>query len=242
MIWLKALILGAGRVGRKTYAIAITLTTTTAPIPAILPKLREDNRSLIVGFAIDPEGDMQNLFNNGGPKGAGVDAAAHAIDLGGKTLDAFDGYLPGLYSQLGMVETGRVKFNPDYAPEGWNLERDDSPDVVFMRFAGWPGGDRQGAIARAKNPAAWRAHEQSARYYDDWDEAKKASRERASRVRHDGTMSDVANDYPPEAAKYTPGEREVLAAVARTHGWEWALRNAERTLDEARAIQGEDLE
>ena len=75
---------------------------------------------------------MGNLFNNGGPKGAAHEVLLEMLRDGGKTADAFDGYLPTLYANFGLQETGRMKFNPDYAPEGWNYERDDNPDVVFL--------------------------------------------------------------------------------------------------------------
>jgi len=42
--------------------------------------------------------------------------------------------------------------------------------------------------------------------------------------------------------RFTPGEMRVLAVVARSKGWEWTLRYADRLLDEARAIEGDDLE
>jgi hypothetical protein len=191
-----------------------------------------------VGFALDPDGDIQNLFNNGGPKGSGVDALFEAIDRGGKTLDAYDGYLRNLYTQAGFVETGRMHFNPDFAP-------DDEPDVVFMRWGGWPGGDRDGSMARAKSREGWIEGERSERYYSGaaWDQAKADSREKASYVRHSAmSIPDVRQDVPPEAAQYTPGEQKVLALVAATHGWEWALRHAHRTLEEARSVHGDDLE
>src|SRR4051812_18040503 len=85
-----------------------------------------------VGSAISPEGDIQNVFNNGGPQGAGVEAIIHGMHQGGHTLDAFDHYLPRLYAQLGFQETGRVPFNHEYAPAGWDYQNHGEPDVVFM--------------------------------------------------------------------------------------------------------------
>jgi hypothetical protein len=90
------------------------------------------NHNGTVGTAVSPEGDIQNLFNNSGIKGLGTRAMAHAIESGGRTLDAFDPYLPKLYRQFGFRETSRMKFDRDFAPEGWNYAQDDDPDVVFM--------------------------------------------------------------------------------------------------------------
>jgi len=42
-----------------------------------------------------------------------------------------------------------------------------------------------------------------------------------------------------ELALWTPGERDVLAVVARTRGWEWARRYAPRILAQARTVDGD---
>jgi len=42
-----------------------------------------------------------------------------------------------------------------------------------------------------------------------------------------------------ELALWTPGERNVLAVVARRKGWEWTRRHAPRILAEARMVEGE---
>lgn len=112
--------------------------------------LSEDGKT---GITVSADGDIQNAFRNpGGIKGSGKQAVVHAMMHGGVTLDCYDGYLPGLYGSLGFVETGRMKFNPEYAPEG--MPAGETPDVVFMALD-----------AKASN-----------KYYDDWDEAKAAAR------------------------------------------------------------------
>lgn len=135
-----------------------------------------------VGVALSPQGDIQNLFNNGGPKGAGVDALAEAIDQGGRTLDCYDGYLPKLYTQLGMVETGRMAFNREFAPPGWDYARLGQPDVVFMAWKGWPQDDKQGSIERAKAKSGGLPLVRSARLYNgaQWDRAKLDARRAAN--------------------------------------------------------------
>lgn len=117
------------------------------------------------GFVVSPEGDLQNVFNNG-PKGTGVgaDMVEHAIENGAVTLDAYDGFLPRFYTEHGFAETGRMKFNPEYAPDGWNFEADDSPDVVFMSLGAgtqpkrWFNGDEWNAAkasARDQVGTSW---------------------------------------------------------------------------------------
>ena len=55
-----------------------------------------------------------------------------AIHNGGTHLDCFEPMLPRYYSQFGFVPVARTKFDPNYAPEKWNFERDKHPDIVFM--------------------------------------------------------------------------------------------------------------
>lgn len=87
-----------------------------------------------VGFALSPEGDLQNVFNNSGRKGAGTDAILHAIQLGAKTLDCMAGYLPQYYSNFGFQLTNSVKWDDQYAPAGWDYEKYGRPDIVFMEY------------------------------------------------------------------------------------------------------------
>lgn len=125
-------------------------------------------------------GDIQNVFNNGGPKGAAAGAIVAAIGAGGRTLDCYDGFLPSYYHQFGFEETGRMKFNSEFAPAGWDKKL-GTPDVVFMTWKGYPEGGSRGAIARAASRSDWLGHKESSFYTTDWDEAKAASR-KAARV------------------------------------------------------------
>ncbi|MCD2114403.1 hypothetical protein LQ384_25160 [Rhodococcus rhodochrous] len=63
----------------------------------------------------------------------------HATALGGHRLDCFDTVLPDLYADAGFVPVARLKWNDDYAPDGWDYEtfrtfNDGRPDVVFMAY------------------------------------------------------------------------------------------------------------
>ena len=89
-----------------------------------------------IGSAVSPEGDIQSVFNNSGIKGAGGAAIEAAKAAGGKTLDAFDPVLPGIYKQHGFVETGRAPFDPAQAPAAWDTKKNGTPDVVFMKLKG----------------------------------------------------------------------------------------------------------
>jgi hypothetical protein len=129
------------------------------------------------GFMVTPDGDLQNVFNNSPVRGAGKAAVERAVAEGATTLDAYDGFLPGYYSQFGFRETGRMKFVDEYAPEGWDFETQGRPDVVFM--------------ARTGRTEA----EPSAAYFDDWDEAKAASREAVNVPEPTGLLDRLTPAY-----------------------------------------------
>ena len=95
------------------------------------------------GYIVTGEGNLEGVFNTGETKGLGRHAVQHAIDNGAKTLNAFDVSadiagvnLPEYYSGFGFVETGRVPFDENQAPEGWDYDKYGRPDVVFMGLKG----------------------------------------------------------------------------------------------------------
>lgn len=60
-----------------------------------------------------------------------------AVAAGGRRLDCFDTVLPAIYAKSGFVPVARLKWNDDYAPEGWDYAtyvafNGGRPDVVFM--------------------------------------------------------------------------------------------------------------
>lgn len=74
------------------------------------------------GFGVTSGGDLVGLFSL--VPGRGRSLVSQAVSRGARTLDCFDGFLPGFYASLGFVETGR---EPNWTPGG--------PDVVFMELA-----------------------------------------------------------------------------------------------------------
>jgi hypothetical protein len=152
-----------------------------------------------VGGAMQPDGDMGNLFNNGGPKGAGAEVLLQMMDEGGITADAFDGYLPGLYANFGLAETGRMKFNPDYAPPGWDFEKYDSPDVVFLAKTK-DVGSKSEIRTRVYGPREhWIPATTGSKYYDDYDAARRDATE-AARAHARRTGSAEQRREEPRAA------------------------------------------
>lgn len=74
------------------------------------------------GFGITESGDLTCLFNIG-PAGRGQAAVAKAIELGARTLNCFEPFLPAYYERLGWhVE----RWEDNWTPGG--------PRVAYMRF------------------------------------------------------------------------------------------------------------
>ena len=91
------------------------------------------------GFAVKPDGDLVSVFSTGRGRLPAIMSAADRAGAG--MLDAFDirqagskQGLPAMYGQYGWKETGRMPWDPQYAPPDWRPEL-GTPDVVFMRKA-----------------------------------------------------------------------------------------------------------
>ena len=170
------------------------------------------------GFALSPEGDIQNVFNVPGEsgnksKGGGAEAMLKAIAEGGVTLDCFDPFLPQYYHQFGFEETGRLGFNRDYAPEGWDYDNYGEPDVVLMAYRdrGETRDQILGRVGRGRREWLQQPH---APRFEEWDDAA-ASRDRflaerggedaAGELRGDGRAG--VRDQALEAAARSGEER-----------------------------------
>jgi GNAT superfamily N-acetyltransferase len=170
-------------------------------------------KDMKAGVAVDKQGDLQNLYNNGGPKGIGADLIAEAIHKGAKTLDCYDEFLPNYYAQMGFVETGRLHFDINFAHD-WDVNKQGEPDVVFMAWKGYPNGDEKAAIARAKSSREnWIPHEQTTNYPADYDTAKEQSRVVAGRTktyRYSGQGKRPTADGAGNQSFTASGERSRL--------------------------------
>jgi hypothetical protein len=62
-----------------------------------------------------------------------------AVEAGGRKLDAFDTFLPGIYEAAGFKPVARLPWNDEFAPPGWNKDtfndfNNGEPDVVFFVY------------------------------------------------------------------------------------------------------------
>lgn len=132
------------------------------------------------GFALKPDGDIVAVFGNKSEPRSGYAVLSAAVQAGGKKLDAFDTFLPDIYSAAGFKIVGRMKFNDEFAPappeaiRAWDKKtfkkfNKGEPDIVFMvhdpDYFGPPTGGR---------------------YFDDYDAAVAAQ------------DAEVARIYPPK--------------------------------------------
>ena len=72
-------------------------------------------------------------------KGSVASNLSVAIELGGRRADCFDTVLPDLYAAAGLVPVARMKFDDEYAPDGWDYDLYEKfnggrPDVVFLAY------------------------------------------------------------------------------------------------------------
>ena len=93
------------------------------------------------GVAVKSDGDIVSLFKCPTSEIHGFlkFGIAKAIEYGGKKLDCYNISREGLpykYSMCGFIPVCRIKFNREFAPDGWNYERDGEPDIVFMAYCG----------------------------------------------------------------------------------------------------------
>lgn len=93
-----------------------------------------------VGFALKGD-DIVSLFKHPDSTADKVTASvlSLAVDQGGKRLDCFDTALPHLYGASQFKAVARLKWDDQYAPEGWDKTKytaynKGEPDVVFMKY------------------------------------------------------------------------------------------------------------
>ena len=86
-------------------------------------------------FAVKPDGDIISVCKNTGEKISARALMAAAVENGGDHLDSYVGNFY-FYQSCGFEVVSRCKFDPKYAPPGWDPKRDKKEDVVFMRYVG----------------------------------------------------------------------------------------------------------
>lgn len=86
-------------------------------------------------IAITPDGDIVGVCHNMGDIVSGSDMLSFAVKNGGKKLDAFR-KLWRFYSKNGFEPVSWTPFDEQYAPPGWDAERDEKEPVIFWKHTG----------------------------------------------------------------------------------------------------------
>lgn len=99
--------------------------------PGTVTFMSPDN---MTGALVTADGDIEAVFKNpkSTAKGAGSSLLLNAINNGGTKLDCYGEDLVALYTKHGFVPVAKVKWNPEYAPEGWSY---GPKDVYVMKLA-----------------------------------------------------------------------------------------------------------
>lgn len=216
------------RMGALAAAVYVYPTEEYADMRLFLDK---DGKA---GFALKGD-DIVSVFNAHDPedttkKGVGRSLIAQAVQEGGRRLDAFDDVLPKIYAQEGFVPAARMKFNEEFAPEGWNyddaaikaLPNDGKPDVVFMAYD---------ANALDKKYGDHVAEGNGGEYFDDYDAAVDAQVDKAKGVSDAESEEDAEPSLDDLKAKRT--EAKAALDAAKKSGDQAAIDTAQQKFFEA---------
>ena len=158
-----------------------------------------------VGAAVTAEGDLVSVFKLPGSK-EDINPLLHEAAKVAKTLDGFDinGKLPDLYAKHGFRPSGRMKFDPEFAPEGWTQEM-GTPDVVFMVKD--PAG-RSGLPKIRPEKGGYAAIKEEVPIVGDYEQAVAGQRSAASMVE-----VPTVKPEPPPPARNQPDEQPAVSAA-----------------------------
>ena len=152
------------------------------------------------GVAVENDGNITAVFNNyavSGKKNIVNILLLTALDNGGTKLDCYATYAPhdltSKYARLGFVPVAWMRFNPEYAKEGWHH---GEPDVVFFVH----NGDSAEMIRQKVNqyPTYTKEDIRQLPEFTDYDEAKAYQESKVQEITKSGerySFSDV-RDMP----------------------------------------------
>jgi hypothetical protein len=85
----------------------------------------------LAGYGLTPDNELVSVFSIPGAA-QGRMAVDQAVKNGAKHLDCFDTILVSFYNEFGFEVTGRVEWDDQYAPPGWDYDQFGKPDIVSM--------------------------------------------------------------------------------------------------------------
>ena len=152
------------------------------------------------GVAVESDGNITAVFNNYSvslERGVVLKLLLTALENGGTKLDCYATYAPNdltsKYAKLGFVPVAWMRFNPEYAKEGWHH---GEPDVVFFVH----NGDSAEMIRQKINqyPTYTKEDIRKLPEFTDYDEAKAYQESKVQEITKPGerySFSDV-RDMP----------------------------------------------
>ena len=185
------------------------------------------------GVAVTPEGDLISVHKHPDStvesmKPLIAEAASRAT-----TLDAYDigGVLPDLYAPYGFRVVGRLKFDRQYAPDGWDYAKLGEPDVVFMVKD--IDGRTDALAVPPKDAGGYESIRDSVPVYADYDELAKVQKEMRNVVNRRGRSEwkwnghTIASDQSGNVVRtaYLPDKRPGLDKVTVPQGSDLAALN-----------------
>lgn len=107
--------------------------------PGVRLFLTQDGKG---GIALNDDEIVSGFMGDGAVdrgQGAVQSMIAKMVELGGRRLDAYDTILPKLYANAGFKPVARIKWDDEFAPDGWDYElygdyNEGRPDIVFMAY------------------------------------------------------------------------------------------------------------
>lgn len=85
--------------------------------------------------AVTSDGDIISVCRKKDDKVRGSDLLKKAVANGGNKLDAFEG-LYGFYARNGFEPVSWCEFDEEYAPEGWDKNKDKKERIIFWKYTG----------------------------------------------------------------------------------------------------------
>lgn len=153
------------------------------------------SRDGLAGALVTGDGDIEAVFKNpqSSAKGAGSSLLLNAVNNGGTKLDCYGEDLVALYNKHGFEPVARVKWNPEYAPEGWTY---GPKDVYVMKLADGIGieeiTERLGRSEADGGFHRWTREELESLPVMDYDEALTY---RDSLIKQGGTAKQVVDPF-----------------------------------------------
>lgn len=185
-------------------------------IDEIQLKKAEDEGRLIkteAGFGVvSEEGDIKGVFKSDleSSEKTGDKVIQEAVKAGGIKLDNFA--LPNLmkiYQRNGFRVTSRTPFNEEFAPEGWNKEKDGTPDVVAMVYD--PNNELDIEEKVFDNPET--GYDEAMAYRDSFVDQAKAITTEVNNVQEVIDESEKSNDLPSLVQKAKTALSQILPEV-----------------------------